>query len=406
MLNSSPEYMDQFERLILRDRNHPSVVLWSIGNEEGYVQTSGIGKRIALSMLAKQRELDPTRTSTYAADVANEFRGINEVIPIRGFNYRVQGIIPYHQDHPTQPILGTEMGSTVTTRGIYAKDTVKGYVPDQDITAPWWATRAEDWWPLAAENRWMAGGFVWTGFDYRGEPTPYRWPNINSHFGVMDMCGFPKNIYYYYQSWWTDENVLHISPHWNWRGKEGTQVKVWVNTNADSVELVLNGKNLGMKTMARNRHLEWDVVYEPGRLEARAYKQGTRIVEGVETTGEARRIVILPSKTRLKADGRDAVVVNVTVTDEQGREVPDAQNLIRFTLTGNGRIIGVGNGDPSSHEPDKCATGKWQRRLFNGKCQVIVQSDVHGGTLSLEALSDNLSAASCQIDLVSSTVSQ
>jgi beta-galactosidase len=170
LLSSSAEYQDQFRRLIERDRNHPSVFLWSIGNEEGYAQTNSFGKRIALSMLALQRQLDPTRTSTYAADLGNVFPGVNEVIPIRGFNYREKHVVAYHQDHPEQPILGTEMGSTVTTRGIYAVDSVKGYVPDQDITAPWWASTAEAWWPLAAENDWVMGGFVWTGFDYRGEP--------------------------------------------------------------------------------------------------------------------------------------------------------------------------------------------------------------------------------------------
>jgi beta-galactosidase len=149
------------------------------------------------------------------------------------------------------------MGSTVTTRGIYTKDTVKAYVPDQDIFAPSWASKAEDWWVPAAENAYWLGGFVWTGFDYRGEPTPYKWPNINSHFGIMDMCGFPKNIYYYYQSWWTDKDVLHISPHWNWPDKKGQPIDVWVNTNADNVELFLNGKSLGKKDMPRNSHLQW-----------------------------------------------------------------------------------------------------------------------------------------------------
>ena len=277
LLNSSPEYMNQFERLIKRDRSRPSVFLWSIGNEEGWVHTTGIGKRIALSLLAKQKELDPTRTSTYAADVGNVFKGINEVIPVRGFNYREKFVDAYHADHPNQPIIGTEMGSSVTTRGIYFKDTVNAYLPDEDITAPWWASTAETWWTLAADKPWWLGGFVWTGFDYRGEPTPFQWPNINSHFGIMDMCGFPKNIYYYYQSWWTDKDVLHISPHWNWKGKEGQPIDVWVNSNADDVELFLNEKSLGKKTMPRNGHLQWVVNYQPGVLEAVAMKHGKKL---------------------------------------------------------------------------------------------------------------------------------
>jgi beta-galactosidase len=397
LLNSSPEYMDQFKRLILRDRTHPSVFMWSIGNEEGYVQRTGVGKRLALSSISSLKELDPTRTCTYAADMANVFTGINEVIPVRGFNYRVAGLKPYHIDHPDQPIVGTEMGSTVTTRGIYVKDTVNGYVPDQDITAPWWASKAEEWWPVAADNPWMMGGFVWTGFDYRGEPTPFKWPNINSHFGVMDMCGFPKNIYYYYQSWWTDNDVLHISPHWNWKGKEGQEINVWVNTNADNVELFLNGKSQGKKDMPRNSHLEWNVPYESGTLEAVAYKKGRKIIETVETTGDAFELVVTPSKTTMFADGKDATVINISAIDKQGREVPDAQNLITFTIKGNAKIIGVGNGDPSSHEPDKCADGNWQRKLFNGHCQIIMQSGYTQDIIKMEAKSEGLYPASTEI---------
>ena len=273
LLNSSPEYIDQFERLIKRDRSRACVFMWSIANEEFGVQATSYGKRIAQTLILKQKELDPTRTSTYASDLANVFKGVNEVIPVRGFNYRHFAAADYHRDHPNQPVMGTEMGSTVTTRGIYEKDSVRAYVPDQDITFPWWASTAETWWKLCAPNDWWMGGFVWTGFDYRGEPTPYQWPNINSHFGIMDMCGFPKNIYYYYQSWWTDKDVLHISPHWNWKGKEGKPIDVWVNTNADNVELFLNGKSLGKKDMPRNRHLQWTVNYEPGTLEAVAYKE-------------------------------------------------------------------------------------------------------------------------------------
>lgn len=311
LLNSGSEYMGQFERLLKRDRNHPSVFLWSIGNEEGLIQKTPTGKKIALTMLAKQRELDPTRTSTYAADLPNVFDGVNEVIPVRGFNYRQFDVAAYHKDHPDHPILGTEMGSTVTTRGIYEKDSIRAYVPDQDITAPWWASRAEEWWTLAAENDYWLGGFIWTGFDYRGEPTPYKWPNVNSHFGILDMCGFPKNLYYYYQSWWTDNDVLHISPHWNWPDKakkwDGTPaetVPVWVNSNADNVELFLNGKSLGKKDMPRNGHLNWEVPYEPGRLEAVAYKKGKKLKAKVETTGQAYEVVVTPYRTTMMEIGR------------------------------------------------------------------------------------------------------
>ena len=397
LLNSSPEFMDQFARLLKRDRNRTCVLMWSIGNEEGWVHTTPIGKNIALSLLAKQNELDPTRVSTYAADVANVFKGINEVIPIRGFNYRQSGVADYHKDHHGQPIVGTEMGSTVTTRGIYEKDSIHAYVPDQDITAPWWASTAETWWTLAAPNDFWLGGFVWTGFDYRGEPTPYQWPNINSHFGIMDMCGFPKNIYYYYQSWWTDKDVLHISPHWNWKGKEGKPIDVWVNSNADNIELFLNGKSLGKKEMPRNSHLQWSVNYEPGKLEAIGFKKGKKLEAKVETTDVPNTIVVSPSKTTMIADGKDAIVINISVIDRQNREVPDASNLIQFRVTGDAKIIGVGNGDPSSHEPDKIIDTPWQRHLFSGHCQVILQAGTDISMIHFEAKGEKLFSAATDI---------
>ncbi len=201
------------------------------------------------------------------------------------------------------------------------------------------ANTAEQWWSLAAERSWWMGGFVWTGFDYRGEPTPYQWPNINSHFGIMDMCGFPKNIYYYYQSWWTDKDVLHISPHWNWPGKGGQPIDVWVNSNADDVELFLNGKSLGKKDMPRNSHLEWKVNYTSGILSAIAYKKEKKITASAETTGKAAEVVITPYKTTMIADGKDATVINVTAIDKEGREVPDANNLITFSITVDAKII-------------------------------------------------------------------
>ncbi|MEZ4839773.1 beta-galactosidase GalA [Flavobacterium sp.] len=400
LLNSSAEYVDQFKRLIKRDRNHPSIILWSIGNEEQNIQGNEYGKRIALSLLAIQKELDPTRTSTYAADMANEYKGVNEVIPIRGFNYREYAVADYHKDHPTQPLLGTEMGSTVTTRGIYTKDEIRAYVPDQDITHPWWASKAETWWKLAAENEYWLGGFVWTGFDYRGEPTPYKWPNISSHFGILDVCGFPKNIYYYYKSWWTNEAILHISPHWNWPDKIGQSIDVWVNTNADEVELILNGKSLGKKVMPRNSHLKWNVIYEPGTLEAVAYKNGEKLTSKVETTGVATAVIATASKTKLLADGQDGVVVNISIVDEKGLEVPDANNMVYFTLLGDGQIIGVGNGDPSSHEPDKCRAGAWQRSAFNGKCQVILQAGKTIGDLTLQIRSNGLRSTTVMLSQI------
>ncbi len=386
LLNTGPEHMKQFEDLIKRDRNHPSIFMWCIGNEEGWVQKNGIGKRLALTMLAKQNELDPTRTSTYAADLANVYQGINTVIPVRGFNYREFGMVPYHNDHPEQPVIGTEMGSTVTTRGIYEVDSVRGYLPDQDISHPWWASLAEDWWPIASKNDWLMGGFIWTGFDYRGEPTPFKWPNVNSHFGVMDVCGFPKNLYFYYKSWWSNEDVLHISPHWNWKGKEGQDIDVWVNSNADKVELFLNGKSLGEQVMVRDSHLKWKVPYAPGELKAVASRNGKKFETSKITTGKPHRIVLQPDREQIMSDGADVSIINAVVLDKDGNEVPTANDLISFQIDGDARLLGVGNGDPSSHESDKAS----KRSLFNGKCQMILQAGEIPGFVKVIAKSGKL----------------
>ena len=404
VLNSSAEYMGQFERLVKKDRSRPSVFIWSIGNEEGWIHTTSYGKRIAQTFIDKLKELDPTRPCTYAADLPNVYNGVNEVIPVRSFNYRQFAVANYHKDHPGQPIIGTEMGSTVSTRGVLTVDSIRSYLPDQDITAPWWASTAETWWKLAQPNDFWLGGFVWTGFDYRGEPTPFKWPNISSHFGVMDACGFPKNLYYYYKSWWTDKDMLHISPHWNHKtvwGKAGAPIEVWVNSNADNVELFLNDKTLGKKDMPRNGHLNWTVNYQPGKLEAVAYKAGKKLTAKTETTGQAAEVVLTPSKTTLLADGKDVTVMNITVVDKEGREVPDADNMIRFNLKGDATIIGVGNGDPSSHEPDKCMDGAWQRSLFNGRCQVMVQSGTKPSLIKFEAAATGLRSGSTDIITIS-----
>ena len=390
LLNSSDEYISQFERLIKRDRNRPSVFMWSIANEEFSVQTTSYGKRIAQTLIAKQKEFDPTRTCTYASDVGNVFTGVNEVIPVRGFNYREKFVDAYHKDHPTQPVMGTEMGSTVTTRGVYIKDTINAYVPDEDTTHPAWSSTAESWWKMYARYNWWMGGFVWTGFDYRGEPTPYAWPNINSHFGVLDVCGFPKNISYYYKSWWSDFDVLQVSPHWNWSGKEGQPIDVWVNSNADNVELFLNGKSLGKKDMPRNSHLQWNVNYEPGKLTAIGYRNGRKLFAEVETSDKPHEVIVTPYKTTMLADGKDVSVINISVIDKNGVEVPDANNLIHFSVNGDAKIIGVGNGDPSSHEQDKFHDTVAQRHLFNGKCQVIVQAGTSKSLIHFEAKADSV----------------
>ncbi len=352
LLGSDAQNLDYLAGQIRRDRNHPSVVIWSLFNEEDQ-QTTPTAARIAATMQRLVHELDPTRLCTAAANVGNVFEGVNSVLDVRGWNYHPEDVDAYHKEHPTQPEIGTEQASTVCTRGIYANDPERGYVSAYDDNAPPWATTAEYWWKIFAARPWLSGGFVWTGFDYRGEPTPYSWPCINSHFGIMDTCGFAKDNFYYYQSWWSDRTVLHLLPHWNWPGKEGQEIDVRCLSNCQEVELFLNGQSLGRKTMPANSHLQWMVKYAPGVLSAKGYKDGQVIAEAkVETTGPAAAVKLTPDRASIDADGQDISIITVAVTDSAGRIVPVADNHIDFHLSGPGKIIGVGNGDASCHEPD------------------------------------------------------
>ncbi|HEX4120998.1 MAG TPA: beta-galactosidase GalA [Verrucomicrobiae bacterium] len=353
LLGSDSQNLHYLEDQVRRDRNHPSVFIWSLFNEEDR-QTTPAAARVADTMQRLVHHLDPTRLCTAAGNVGNVFEGVNSVLDVRGWNYYPTAVDAYHKAHPAQPEIGTEQASTVSTRGIYANDTHRGYVSAYDDNAPPWANTAEFWWKIFAARPWLSGGFVWTGFDYRGEPTPYGWPCINSHFGIMDTCGFAKDNFYYYQSWWSDRTVLHLLPHWNWAGKEGQDIDVRCLSNCEEVELFLNGESLGRKKMPINSHLQWTVKYTPGTLLAKGYKDGRIIAEDkVETTGAPARIKLLPDRASITADGQDISIIKVAVVDADGRTVPTADSLVNFDLTGPGKIIGVGNGDPSCHEPDQ-----------------------------------------------------
>ncbi|HEY8993155.1 MAG TPA: DUF4982 domain-containing protein, partial [Lacunisphaera sp.] len=345
----------KWDVMIRRDRNHPSIIIWSVCNEEGNVESNDQGRNTARSMQNYVHRLDPTRPVTYPAPQGDTVGGINSVIEVRGWNYHPgPDMDTYHAKHPRQANVGTEQGSTTGTRGIYESNPERGHVAAYDEPPHRWVTSAETWWSWFADRAWLSGGFVWTGFDYRGEPTPYRWPNINSHFGILDMCGFPKDNYYYYRAWWTQEVVLHLMPHWNWPGREGHEFRVDALSNCREVELFLNGASLGRKTMKPNSKLTWQVKYAPGTLSAKGFDAGGRVIAEtkVETTGEATRLELTPDRKTINADGEDVAVFKVAAYDAQGRLVPVAQNKINFNLDGPGKIIGVGNGDPSCHEPD------------------------------------------------------
>jgi beta-galactosidase len=350
LLGSDSENLRRWEDQIRRDRNHASVGIWSVCNEEPR-EFSPDGGRVGATMQRVVQQLDPTRPVTAAEDVGDDYSGLMGSLEVRGWNYHVgQGMDDYHAKHPSQPNVGTEQASTVCTRGIYKDDAQRGYVSAYDARG---TQTAERWWSYFADRPWLSGGFVWTGFDYRGEPVPYSWPCVNSHFGILDTCGFPKDNFYYYQAWWTTNPVLHLLPHWNWAGREGQEIRVDALSNCGEVELFLNGESLGKQAMKRNSKLSWKVKYAAGTLSAKGFNDGNVVAETkVETTGEPAAIQLVPDRATIRADGEDVSVLTVAVTDAQGRVVPTAGNKINFDLDGAGKILGVGNGDPSCHEPD------------------------------------------------------
>lgn len=408
MMSSTPEGMSQLERMIRRDRNHPSVILWSLGNEEWFIQGDRRAASIAANMKRLARKLDPSRPVTLAMNGAWG-KGASVVVDVQGFNYAGSGgnggrdtgknIDAYHSQFPKQPCVGTETGSAYSTRGIYVNDKGKGYVSSYDVNFPSYTLSSEGWWKVYDEREFLAGGFTWTGFDYRGEPSPYKWPCISSHFGAMDTCGFPKDNYFYYQAWWTDKPVLHLLPHWNWEGKEGQEIAVWCHTNLDSLELFLNGASLGSKKVERNSHVEWNVKYAPGVLEARGSKNGkVMLTEKRETAGAAAKVVVHADRLQIAADGEDVSIVAVEIVDAKGRIVPTAGNEITFRVEGPGKLIGLGNGDPSSHEPDKPGSfSEGKRSTFNGLCMAFVQALKQPGSIHIEASSPGLESSSLVI---------
>lgn len=384
LVGSDATHLKWLKELVLRDRNHASVAIWSLGNEEFSIQSTPSGGRSAATMQALVKSLDPTRPVTCNAAVGNDFTGINTTIEVRGWSYNVgkEKMDAYHAEHPTQPNVGSEQGSTVTTRGIYANDPERGYMSAYDDNAQPWSNTAKDWWGFFAGRKWLSGGFIWTGFDYRGEPTPYSWPCISSHFGIFDTCGFPKDLFWFYQSWWTNQPVLHLLPHWNWAGREGQEIDVRALSNCDEVELFLNGKSQGRQTMPRNSELKWKVAYAPGVLSAKGYTAGKLVTEAkVETTGVANAVQLAPDRTTIKADGEDVSVIAVSILDEQGRMVPVAGHKVNFELVGPGRIIGVGNGDPSCHEPDVYFSAPTLRALPLGDWRWNEVADTYAANL-------------------------
>lgn len=387
--------------LVLRDRNHPSVILWSMCNEQA-IQGTPEAAAMIRAMKQRVRELDPTRPVTAAMNGGFDSEvGMAKELDVIGINYHPWVYDDVHKRFPDKPMIGSETGSEVGTRGVYATerwgslegDRARGHVSAYSANALPPGQPALKSWPPVAERDFIGGGFVWAAFDYKGEPRPLEWPAVGAQFGFMDICGFPKDGYYYYKAAWLDEPVLHVFPHWNWSGREGQEISVWVYGNCEEVELFLDGVSLGKQTAKPLEHLEWKVKYAPGRLVAKGVHKGKTVESVRETTGAPAAVRMMADRAEISADNADVSVVKVEVVDAKGRVVPVASNKIRFGVEGPGKIIGVGNGDPSCHEPDKAS----ERSVFNGLAQVIVQATKDAGEIKLTATADGLAPATTAV---------
>lgn len=393
MMSSNPEGLSQFEDLVRRDRNHPSVFLWSLGNEEP-TATTAKGANIVTAMKEVAARHDGSRLTTIDGMINGEATGSGTgglaVCDVIGYHYADPQAEAFHKAHPEKLVLGTETVSAVCTRGIYITDKSKGFVSSYDPYTTSGRASAEGWWTFCNARPWLGGGYVWTGFDYRGEPSPNGWPNISSQYGIIDICGFPKDSFYYYQSWWTEKPVLHLFPHWNWSGYEGKKIAVWVFSNLDRVELFHNGHSLGAKDVKKDSHVAWDVEYAPGSIEARGWKDGKQVLTTRrDTTGPASKLVLRPDRDSLSADGEDVAMFAVEVQDAGGRTVPITDALVTFKVTGAGKLVGVGNGDPTDQSPDKGTS----RKAFSGYCMALVQAEKTSGTITVEATSPGIASA-------------
>jgi beta-galactosidase len=402
LMGINEEHLRLLERMIKRDRNHPSIILWSDGNEEWGLENTVQGTRVAEAMREYTRLLDPSRPSTVANAGGTELiKGLDVV----GFNYIVQNDVDNRKKaNPSWKIVGTEETTGCGTRGWYFQESgdrsQEGRMVsmNRDTTHHHVENVIERGWKFYAERPWAAGLFYWTGFDYRGEPNPLSYPAHDSEFGIFDYCGFPKDEAYYLKAWWTDEPVLHIFPHWNLAGHEGEEIELWAYSNCDEVELIVNGKKLGRQAMPKNGHLKWQATYQPGKVVAYGYKQGKRIMtQTIETTKPAYKTVLKSDRLSITADGRDLAVITVEVQDQKGRIVPDACPMLTFTLEGAGRILGAGNGDPmylGADHPKDMNCRQFSIPAFNGLAQILIQSDEPSSSLVLNCQSEGLKTSS------------
>lgn len=400
---------------ILRDRNHPSVMIWSIGNEipqQG--DTSAL--RIAPELAKIVHNLDETRPLTTANDRPDTSNKIikSGAIDLIGYNYHEFSYAAFHDRYPGKKFIATETTSGLETRGHYdmPSDSIRIWParydkpftegnPDNSVSAydnvrPAWGSTHEMTWKVMKKYDFLSGMFVWTGFDYLGEPTPYSWPSRSSYFGIIDLAGFPKDVYYMYQSEWTDKTVLYIFPHWNWQ--IGKTVDVWAYYNhADEVELFLNGKSLGIKKKTGDDlHVMWRVKYQPGTIKAVSRKDGQVVLtKEIKTAGKPAKIQLIADRSNIKADGKDLSFITVKILDKDGNVVPDAENLVNFKINGEAFIAGVDNGDPVNHDSFKVN----YRKAFHGLALAIVQAKEEAGQVNFTASAEGLSAATLTLNL-------
>ena len=403
------------EDQILRDRNHPSVMIWSIGNEIPQ-QADTAALRIAPELARIVHSLDLTRPITTANDRPDTSNKIikSGAIDLIGYNYHEGSYAKFHNRYPGKKFIATETTSGLETRGYYdmPSDSIRvwpsnydgpftGGNKDNTVSAydnvrPPWGSTHEMTWKVMKKYDFLSGMFIWTGFDYLGEPTPYTWPSRSSYFGIIDLAGFPKDVYYMYQSEWTNKTVLHIFPHWNWQ--PGKIIDIWAYyNNADEVELYLNGKSLGVKKKTGDDlHVMWRLKFEPGTLKAVSRKDGKVVLtREIHTAGAPAKIELTADRKNIKADGHDLSFITAKVLDKDGNVVPTADNLIKFKINGEAFIAGVDNGDPVSHDPFKAD----YRKAFNGLALAIVQAKEQAGTVTFTAYSEGLQGTTITLQL-------
>lgn len=388
------EVLRYLDIMVRRDRNHPSVMFYSLFNEEP-LQNTDEGARIFRRMYAKVKQLDDTRIIMGAINGNAEGAGL--YMDATGINYAISAIDTMRKFHPEMCLIGSENNSAVTTRGCYKSDyTDKQVLSNYDEEKVPWGQTIHETWDFVRNREWFAGIFIWTGFDYRGEPSPFKWPSVSSQFGIMDTCGFAKDSFYQNKACFTDKPMLHLLPHWNWQ--KGEQVRVMAVSNCDEVELFLNGKSLGRKAADVCANPEWLIDFVPGKITAKAYKNGKCVAKAEnKTTGKPYAIKICPVSSSIKNDGHDTAILNFCVVDKRGRVVPTADNHLKFEVIGDGIIRGVGNGNPNSHESDVLP----ERDLFAGWCQALVMSKIGAKNIKVIATAKGLESAEIDLDVVS-----